>query len=216
MYRLGSFASSSLLNIHPDITVHAKLLTGGLVPLCTTTTSDSIYEAFLGDEKSDALLHGHSYTAHAVGCEVARTSVQWMLDMDRRGDWDQYKDDWVGRSSTSEISASSGLTEICPADVKIWSVWGRNFVSQISQARQVESVVAVGTVLAISLKDDNAGYTSTAANGLQKLLLEREAEQDANVHSRVLGNVLYLMTSLTTEAQTVKLIEERLVKSLFL
>lgn len=215
MYRLGSFASSSLLNVHPDISVHAKLLTGGLVPLCTTIASDSIYEAFLGDEKSDALLHGHSYTAHAVGCEVACTSVRWMLDMDRRGSWDLYRDDWAGRTSNSETSTSSALPERGPAGVKIWSVWGRNFVSQISQARQVESIVAVGTVLAISLKDDNAGYASTAANGLQKLLLDSQMERGVKVHSRVLGNVLYLMTSLTTEVQTVKLIEERLVESLF-
>ncbi len=215
LYRLGSFTSSSLLNVHPDISVHAKLLTGGLVPLCTTIASDSIYEAFLGNEKSDALLHGHSYTAHAVGCEVARTSVQWMLDMDKRGHWEKYKEDWTGRPPNSEISAHAALTEKRPASAKIWSVWGRDFISQISQAKPVESVVALGSVLAISLTDaDNAGYSSTAANGLQKVLLETDGALGANIHSRVLGNVLYLMTSLTCEAQTVGLIEERLVKAL--
>lgn len=32
------------------------------------------------DVQLDALLHGHSYTAHAVGCSAAVTSVQYMSD----------------------------------------------------------------------------------------------------------------------------------------
>lgn len=60
LYRLGRFSSSSFLQVHPDISVHAKLLTGGLVPLCATVASESVYNAFIGSEKRDALLHGHS------------------------------------------------------------------------------------------------------------------------------------------------------------
>ena len=146
--RLGCFTPASLLNVHPDISIHAKLLTGGLVPLCATIASDSIYEAFLSSEKSDALLHGHSYTAHAVGCEVARTSVQAMLDMNERGDWETFKNDWADQTQST----------------KIWSTWSKDFISRISQARDVESVIALGSVLAISLHDGQpTGYTSTAA-----------------------------------------------------
>lgn len=218
IYRLGSFTSSSLLNVHPDIIVNAKLLTGGLLPLCTTTASDSVYGAFLGDEKSDALLHGHSYTAHAVGCEVACHSIKSMLDMDRCGGWDKYKKDWVGQQqTTSGVPISLAFTGERSIDTKIWSMWGKDFVSRISQAKQVESVVTIGTVLAISLKDaDNAGYTSTAANGLHNLLLGADGEMGSNVHSRVLGNVLYLMASLSCEPQTLKWIEGRLTKALLL
>ena len=60
LYRLGRFSSASFLQVHPDISVHAKLLTGGLVPLCATVASESVYNAFIGSEKRDALLHGHS------------------------------------------------------------------------------------------------------------------------------------------------------------
>lgn len=60
LYRLGRFSSASFLQVYPDISVHAKLLTGGLVPLCSTLASENIYNAFLGLEKRDALLHGHS------------------------------------------------------------------------------------------------------------------------------------------------------------
>jgi bifunctional dethiobiotin synthetase / adenosylmethionine---8-amino-7-oxononanoate aminotransferase len=211
LYRLGRFTSSSFLQTHPDISCHAKLLTGGLVPLCTTLASDSIYEAFLGSEKRDALLHGHSYTAHAVGCHVANASINTMLDMDRAGQWQVYKDDWV-ESTSSSVSARDGSD--------VWSVWSRDFIQRVSKRRDVESVVALGSVLAISLHDrergelpslssstgaDCVGYNSSAAVGLQKKLLE--GSEDFKVHSRVLGNVFYLMAGQMSKRETLLSIE---------
>jgi bifunctional dethiobiotin synthetase / adenosylmethionine---8-amino-7-oxononanoate aminotransferase len=127
--------------------VHAKLLTGGLVPLCTTLASDSIYEAFLGAEKRDALLHGHSYTAHPVGCHVANTALEMMRGMEREGMWGVYKDDWKDTS----------LNERSGRDEKVWSMWSKDFVRRVSNSEAVESVIALGSVLAISLQDANAG-----------------------------------------------------------
>jgi len=129
--------------------VHAKLLTGGLVPLCCTVASQSIFDAFLGDEKADALLHGHSYTAHAVGCKVALESVEWMVGMEKNGEWDAAKKDWMGEAK--EVSGEDGMT------VEAWSVWEKGFVGKISFGREVESVIALGSVLAINLRDKNAG-----------------------------------------------------------
>ncbi|RAL63901.1 hypothetical protein DID88_003089 [Monilinia fructigena] len=112
LYRLGHFSPSTLLHTHPDISVHAKLLTGGLLPLCTTLASESIYEAFLGDEKSEALLHGHSYTGHAVGCEVARVGLEKMqsLDTDKYGNWEGFRRDWAldttSQSRTIKVTAT--------------------------------------------------------------------------------------------------------------
>lgn len=55
---------------------YAKLLTGGMIPLAVTLATPEVFTAFEGDSKLDALLHGHSYTAHAVGCQVATTSLE--------------------------------------------------------------------------------------------------------------------------------------------
>jgi dethiobiotin synthetase/adenosylmethionine--8-amino-7-oxononanoate aminotransferase len=229
LYRLGTFTPSYLLNTHPDITVHAKLLTGGLVPLCATAASDSIYSAFLGDQKSDALLHGHSYTAHAVGCEVARTSLQAMIDMDKGEKWSAFKQDWREEKFQMSFDSATALRVSHDADPKLametqphlWSMWSQSFLRRISHARQVDSVIALGSVLAINMKDDeNKGYSSTAASGLQTSLLERgsikrgEELGDYNIHSRVLGNVLYLMMSQTSEIEIVRGVEKRLFDSL--
>ncbi|KAJ3270471.1 hypothetical protein HDV01_007778 [Terramyces sp. JEL0728] len=67
---------SPLLGVQPDITSFAKCLTGGLLPLAATLATDEVFQSFKGNTKMDALLHGHSYTAHPVGCSVALESLE--------------------------------------------------------------------------------------------------------------------------------------------
>lgn len=201
LYRLGRRSSASFLQVDADIAVNAKLLTGGLLPLCTTMASDEIFRAFSSPEKSDALLHGHSYTAHAVGCQVAVDSLQTMIGMESSGSWNGYRQDW-----TTTLSEGSRARDI-------WSVWSHGLVSDLSHAPTVDGVFAIGTVLSISLKDmQGGGYTSTAARGLQQQLSTSDGK--FNVHSRVLGNVLYLMSSLTSQPEALRSIEGLLREAL--
>jgi dethiobiotin synthetase/adenosylmethionine--8-amino-7-oxononanoate aminotransferase len=150
LYRLGRPTSASFLDVHPDIAVNAKLLTGGLIPLCTTVASQEIFDTFSSPEKSDALLHGHSYTAHAVGCTVAVDSLKAMSEMDLNGTWDEFKADWG-----TDWDAKSASTATSSSDV--WSVWSQGLLNDLSCAEAVESVFAIGTVLSISLRDAQGG-----------------------------------------------------------
>ncbi|KAJ5566767.1 hypothetical protein N7535_006073 [Penicillium sp. DV-2018c] len=201
LYRLGRPTSASFLDVHPDIAVNAKLLTGGLIPLCTTVASEEIFNAFSSPEKSDALLHGHSYTAHAVGCTVAVDSLNTMAKLHTDGSWDSYRDDWRGNSSVTSATSSPD----------VWSVWSHGLLQDLSCADSVESVFAIGTVLSISLRDaEGGGYTSNVAKGLQQTLAA--GSDQFNVHSRVLGNVLYLMSSVTSKAESLRELE-RLLRS---
>lgn len=218
LYRLGHRASSPLLGILPDISVHAKLLTGGLVPLCATLASESIFEAFLADNKADALLHGHSYTAHPVGCAVADTTLKIFKRLDMRQRWKYHQDDWHHAQKTAPLSPDTDSVEAPKSkyDLRapaIWSMWSHAFVTALSNAPdRIEGVWALGSVLAITFRDaEGGGYTSTAAKKYQRLLLDAE---DWNVHSRVLGNVLYLMTSQTSKAGEIVQWEDRLTKIL--
>ena len=161
LYRLGRFSSASFLGDHPDISVHAKLLTGGLVPLCTTLASQSIFEAFLSEDKSDALLHGHSYTAHAMGCQVAEKSLKTMMGMERKGKWEGFKRAWDSKpvSNTERVEAISSK-KVGSGD-GVWSMWSEEGIVKLSHSSSVESVVAIGSVLAISLEDQSGGGEST-------------------------------------------------------
>ena len=143
LYRLGRRSSASFLGVDADIAVNAKLLTGGLVPLCTTLASNEVFEAFSSPHKSDALLHGHSYTAHAVGCQVAVDSLRTMTQMEQGGSWHKYRQDWQPAPTASSP--------------EVWSVWSHGLVQELSHAPSVEGLFALGTVLSISLRDTQGG-----------------------------------------------------------
>lgn len=105
----------------------------------------------MGDEKRDALLHGHSYTAHPVGCHVANESLKAMMEMEERGEWQAYMDDWFQSALSPSVAKSED---------EAWSVWSKDFVTRISHSREVGSVIALGSVLAINLIDEHAGRSS--------------------------------------------------------
>lgn len=220
LYRLGRKTAGSFLGVDPDVIVNAKLLTGGLVPLCTTAASNEIFDVFSTPDKTDALLHGHSYTAHPVGCQVALESLQVMADMEASGAWDSQKQDWEHQSA-----AKSNQTQ---HSMDVWSMWSRQLVTDISHCDIVDGVFSIGSVLAIHLRDDEGkgncwllfdsdicgifkltscflGYASGAARVFQQILL---AGEDNNVHARVLGNVLYLMCSITSRRSELGHVEQ--------
>ncbi|KAF7886427.1 hypothetical protein EAF00_010530 [Botryotinia globosa] len=215
LYRLGHFSPSTLLHTHPDISVHAKLLTGGLLPLCTTVASESIYDAFLGDEKSEALLHGHSYTGHAVGCEVARVGLETMdkLNSDKNGAWEGFRNDWNSEAGEL-ISKSASKTENASENNQVWSIWSKSFVNSISHLESVDGVIALGSVLAITFKDEQGGgYTSRVTETVRESMLDGKAagiDGEWNIHARILGNVVYLMGSQVMTPEQVKSIQDRL------
>lgn len=76
IWRLGSPSACSLADIKPDVACYGKLLTAGTVPLAVTLATHSVYASFLGDTKAEALLHGHSYTAHAIGCQAGVAALK--------------------------------------------------------------------------------------------------------------------------------------------
>ncbi|USP78500.1 uncharacterized protein yc1106_05774 [Curvularia clavata] len=201
LYRLGRFSAASFLQTHPDISVNAKLLTGGLLPLSITSASQSIFETFWGDEKADALLHGHSYTAHAVGCHVANTSLQTMHHASMGEEWRQYKKQWNSPSNDKNAP---------------WSMWSKSFVENLSQHERVDHVNALGSVLAVSLVDGaGSGYTSSAAVGLRDQLLNNTSgASEVQIHSRVLGNVIYLMASMLTTRAHLRDVENAFMERL--
>lgn len=229
LYRLGHPAACALLHLDPDISAHAKLLTGGLLPLSITTASESIYSAFLSDSKADALLHGHSYTAHAVGCAVGNASLQQLADISAGSKWDAFRSDWSApnsilgqlRGAFSELAKSKPVLlkqDGTPKEeLPLWSQWSQAFVRDLSNhTAQVESVWALGSVLAISLRDGSGkgGYTSNVAHGLREKLYAGESRDGWNIHSRVLGNVLYLMTSQIAEESHIRAWEGRVKRAL--
>lgn len=74
--RTGKYFAMNHCAVVPDIVCLSKGLTGGVLPMGLTVTTDGVYSAFLSDQKSKALLHGHSFTANALACAAACASLE--------------------------------------------------------------------------------------------------------------------------------------------
>jgi adenosylmethionine-8-amino-7-oxononanoate aminotransferase len=73
--RLGAMTAAHLSGVTPDIMTLGKALTGGVTPLAATIASDRVYSAFHSDDASKALMHGPTYTGHALACAAANASL---------------------------------------------------------------------------------------------------------------------------------------------
>ncbi|WFD28443.1 hypothetical protein MNAN1_003454 [Malassezia nana] len=181
--RLGFVSGTEALGVAPDVACVAKILSGGTVPLAATLASDSLFRSFTSStDKAQALLHGHSYTAHPVGCQIALETLAMLESIQ------------LGRGH---------------------SVWDRASVARLSHLPRVDSVMALGTVLAVALRTGHAGYASDEAESVVRRLVTQAVPPACHpsmppeasghhgspafpLHLRPLGNIVYVMASLTT------------------
>ena len=74
--RTGELFATRKAGVSPDILCLAKGLTGGMLPLAATLATEELFSCFLSEDKSGALFHGHTFTAHPIGCAVALASLE--------------------------------------------------------------------------------------------------------------------------------------------
>ncbi|CAI0555883.1 unnamed protein product [Linum tenue] len=184
-WRLGVETAAELLGCVPDIACFAKLMTGGVIPLAATLATEAVFDLFTGDSKLNALLHGHSYSAHAMGCTAATKAIKWFKDP----------------KSNANILSEGGLLK---------ELWDPELVARISSHHSVQRVVALGTVFVVELRAEgnNAGYASTYTRGLIMKLRED------GVYMRPLGNVIYLMCTPLTLPSTCRGLLVKLLRRL--
>ena len=73
--RTGTFFAFEQADIAPDIITLSKALTGGTLPLAATIASRKVFNAFLADDQTKALMHGPTYMANALACAAANASL---------------------------------------------------------------------------------------------------------------------------------------------
>ncbi len=78
--RTGTNFAMDQLSTPPDMITLSKGLTGGTMAMGITTCTADIYEAFLSNDKTKTLFHGHSYTANPLTCAAALASLELFLD----------------------------------------------------------------------------------------------------------------------------------------
>ncbi|KAJ1307604.1 hypothetical protein OPQ81_001699 [Rhizoctonia solani] len=207
-HRIGPLTPASLLGTFPDIGVYAKILTGGVVPLSATLATNSIFSAFNfpGAKKIDALLHGHSYSAHPVGCAVANAVMDEIRVVTEGKEWQEAKD----RCSRG-LYASNGRNKS-----GVWTLWDPTFVESVSNSQRVEQTMALGTVFAMTLRGAEGGYQATTAQDLIDSVQEKLSANggEYGLHARTLGDVVYFMGSLNTRRDMLEVVEKAVLAAL--
>ena len=92
---------------------------GGLLPLSATLASGAVFDAFQGESKLDALLHGHSYSGHAAGASAGVAALQIF----------------------SQPSLNPAME---PGGGRLKQLWPTDLVHQLSHSPRVECVIALG------------------------------------------------------------------------
>lgn len=142
--RTGKLFAMDHCENKPDLVALSKGLTAGVMALGLTVASDKIYEAFLGEETTKALLHGHSFTANPIACAVACANL----------DLFEKKETWTG--------------------IENISAWNKEFASELHTFENVASVRQMGTILAFEIQTgEDSTYFSDIKKEAYAYCLER-------------------------------------------
>ena len=73
--RTGTMFACEQAEIVPDIMCVGKSLTAGVMGLAATLATDRIFDAFLSDDPTNALMHGPTFMANPLACAAANASL---------------------------------------------------------------------------------------------------------------------------------------------
>lgn len=74
--RTGTMFACQQEDVHPDLMCVAKGLTGGVLPLAATLTTQKIFDGFVRPyEDMKTFFHGHTFTGNPIACAAALASL---------------------------------------------------------------------------------------------------------------------------------------------
>src|SRR5579864_7971170 len=176
--RCGKMFACELAGVAPDLICLSKGITGGVLPMGATVCTGEIHRAFVSDDRSRAFYHGHSYTGNSFAAAAAIASLR--------------------------IFESEPVFERISAIAKIHG----ERLAAIVKHPAVGDVRSIGTVAAIELRADDAGYSSRLRPKLYNFFL------DAGILLRPLGNIIYVLPPYTVTADELHYVHDRIAESL--
>lgn len=155
--RCGRMFATELAGVMPDLMCLSKGLTGGFLAMGVTLVTGRIYDSFSGKDAERAFWHGHSYTGNPIACAAAVANL--------------------------EIFRTEPVFERI---AKIAAIHAERLPGMVRHAA-VGEARNIGTMAAIELRADDAGYLSELRPKLYRFFLERD------ILLRPLGNVIYIL-----------------------
>jgi adenosylmethionine-8-amino-7-oxononanoate aminotransferase len=155
--RTGTMFACEQAGVTPDLLCLSKGLTGGFLPMGATLASGEIYDAFYSTDRAKTFFHSTSYTGNAIACAAALANLE--------------------------------IFEREPVAARIAAIAGHHHrrLGALRGRIEVKEVRHRGTIAAVELRADDAGYFAELGPKLAAFYLERD------VLLRPLGNVVYAM-----------------------
>jgi len=212
--RTGALFACERAGIEPDYLCLAKGLTGGMTPLSVTLASEAVFDEFVSSERKDAFFHGHTFTAHPIGCAAALASLELTLERDTPAQLDRLGariEQRLGRlleaplaeGRVSDLRRTGGVVAFDIAANGLRGPATPVPKAGASQARAAADQTANPTNPDSSSAPPNANSGDTPSGYLSGIApeLRRRAIREG-VLLRPLGDVLYAMPpASTTDAQ---------------
>jgi len=142
--RTGKFFAMDHLDADADIFCLSKGLTGGTMALGVTSCNAKIFDAFLSDDKSKTLFHGHSYTANPLACTAGLASLD-LLEMNE-----------------------------CWNNIKRIEHQHKSFYEILKNNKNIKDIRQCGTILAIEIETgDGTGYFNNIRDKAYNYFLDK-------------------------------------------
>ncbi|HUJ33143.1 MAG TPA: adenosylmethionine--8-amino-7-oxononanoate transaminase [Candidatus Acidoferrum sp.] len=176
--RCGKMFACDFAGVAPDIVCLSKGLTAGALPMGATACTSAIHDAFVSTDRTRTFFHGHSYTGNPIAAAAGVASLQIF----------EREPVFSHIAMISRIHAER--------------------LAAIRNHPAVGDARSIGTVAAIELRADDAGYLSALKPRLYDFFLE------AGILLRPLGNILYVLPPYVISADDLNYIHDRIAESL--
>jgi len=163
--RTGTLFACEQAGIAPDIMCLAKGLTGGAIPLAVTLCQAEIFAAHYAQDRSRMFFHSSSYTANPIACAAAVANL----------------DVWADEPVRERIASLSALQA--------------SHVEALRANGRLVNARSLGTIAAMDLKAEDAGYLAQIGPKLHDFFMKRK------LLLRPLGNTIYVMPPYCTTAE---------------
>lgn len=155
--RTGRTWACDHAGVSPDILCTSKGLTGGAIPLAATLATEAIFRAHWSEDRSRTFFHSSSYTANPLACAAGLANVRI----------------WAQGEMQAQLDAVAAMQA--------------ERLTALAGDDRFEGARRTGTIAAIDLRVDAAGYLASVGPRLRAHALDR------GVLLRPLGNTVYVM-----------------------
>ena len=155
--RTGTLFACEQADVTPDIACYSKGLTGGSLPLAVTLCRSDIFDAHYSTDRTRTFFHSSSYTANPIACAAALANLEI----------------WEREPVMERIARLTA--------------WHAERLDRFREDRRFANVRQIGTIAALDIVANDAGYLANIGPRLYQCFLAR------GLLVRPLGNTIYIM-----------------------